>query len=697
MLTKISKLNLVPRAVLGALLLFGLTACPEVVVKPEYRLVSVLPAPVTPGETVTAFGVLPDTVTLKLGTQLLETTTVHDGVQFVIPASFQAGEFPLEISGDGVIVVGSVSVNPRLDGLQLEGNAVRISGAGWGNVQDANVKVYLANQEIKPVWSGSDLLASLPVNLVYGGLGVLVKVGARISNQLGLRFEAATVTGKVTFPIPASSLNPVQSRASSRTSDTDRMGFVVFHQPGALDKLSVLNPALERTTLTSLGATKVRFSNSNDASTAFQALQTLIGHNGISSLEWDSTMHVSDAQSVMSASVPVQPGAGQWFLPLEGIPNAWKVTRASGVVVAVVDTGVDLTHPDLSANILPGYDFVDDDAIAQGISGHGTHVAGLIAANGKATGVAPESSILPVRVLRDDAARGSAFVVAQGVLWAAGLLEQPKNPHPANIINLSLGSNEPSAALQSAIQQVQAAGVLVVAAAGNDGGPVSYPAAYEGVVSVTALAGPLGAGLSYQPWYASRGAGIWITAYGGDTTQDQDKNGTPDGILSTDMTESGYGLRMGTSMATPQVAGLAALALASGTPAKLLRSSLAANSTDLGVHGLDFNFGYGLISGRLATPSSRRTYVMAIDSSLRVRSFALVQTDGTFELNNVPPQIPLNFFAATDENNNGVVAESGELISAIESHTSSIGSSLMLAPFLIGPTSGASALVLPTQ
>jgi serine protease len=276
-----------------------------------------------------------------------------------------------------------------------------------------------------------------------------------------------------------------------------------------------------------------------------------------------------------------------------------------------------------------------------------------VAANGTALGTAPEAKLLPVRVL-EGTSGGSSFTVAQGILWAAGVGDVP-NPTPARVINLSLGSDSYSSVIADAVAEAQSRGVIVVAATGNAGGPLAYPAALPSVIAVTSLAGPT---IAYQPWYANKGLGVWVTGYGGDTTQDQNKDGVRDGIFSTDL--GGYSLRMGTSMASPQVAGLAALALASGTPAHLVRDTLANTATELGAMGYDLSFGHGLASGRVARHSLPRSYVLALDDTETVIAWTLVQSDGSFVLNNLPA-LPLTLLAASDEDGDSVVAEAGEL------------------------------------
>jgi thermitase len=142
-------------------------------------------------------------------------------------------------------------------------------------------------------------------------------------------------------------------------------------------------------------------------------------------------------------------------------PEAWTVTRGAGVSVAVVDTGADLGHPDLAARLQPGYDFVANDANPTDANGHGTHVAGTIAAadNGSGVvGVAPDASIVPLRVLDAD---GSGFSsdVAAAFAWAGD--------HGIRVVNASLGADSPTAAEQQAIHDHPA--TLYVVAAGNGG------------------------------------------------------------------------------------------------------------------------------------------------------------------------------------------------------------------------------------
>jgi serine protease len=268
--------------------------------------------------------------------------------------------------------------------------------------------------------------------------------------------------------------------------------------------------------------------------------------------------------------------AQQWGLDAIGVPAAWAVTRGGGVVVAVVDTGVAAT-PDLAGRLLPGWNVIahSDDAVDD--NGHGTHVAGTVAeveGNGLAeSGVAPEASILPVKVL-DSTGSGSDVDVAAGIVWAAD--------HGARIVNLSLGGSEPSTVLADGVVYARSKGVLVVAAAGNDGGTVGLPARLAGVLAV----GAVDSGSVRAPFSAG-GRALDLVAPGVDILQQ-----TLDGV-------GGYADRSwsGTSMASPHVAGVAALALAAGraTTAVGVARLLTRTALDLGVPGRDPAYGAGLV------------------------------------------------------------------------------------------------------
>ena len=325
----------------------------------------------------------------------------------------------------------------------------------------------------------------------------------------------------------------------------------------------------------------------------------------------------------------------QWHLPQINLPTAWDTTIGSpDVVVAVVDTGVLVNHPDLNDLIVPGFDFISDPARANDGDGidpnpddpgdnsfagsssfHGTHVAGTVAAesdNGSGvTGVAWDVRLMPIRVLGVDG--GTSFDVIEGVRYAAGLSNGsgtvPANP--ADIINLSLGGGGiGSAAEQSTYDQVRAAGVIVIASAGNDASATpSFPAAYDGVVSVSAST----ITNTLAP-YSNFGNTIDIAAPGGNNATDVNADGIGDGVISTIGDDStnpvsfAFASLNGTSMAAPHVAGVAALmkSVHPGlTPAEF-DDALAAGALtdDLGPAGRDDRFGFGLINATKAVATA---------------------------------------------------------------------------------------------
>ncbi|MEM9621286.1 MAG: S8 family serine peptidase [Pseudomonadota bacterium] len=325
----------------------------------------------------------------------------------------------------------------------------------------------------------------------------------------------------------------------------------------------------------------------------------------------------------------------QWHYPAISLPTAWDTTTGdSNVIVAVIDTGVLLDHPDLNDNLIAGYDFISDPQRARdgdgidanpddpgdgGFGGsssfHGTHVAGTVGAESNnaegGAGVAWQTSIMPLRVLGVNG--GTSFDVQQAVRYAAGLSNN-SNTVPArraDIINLSLGSSFSSQAEQETFLAVQQAGVLVIASAGNDASSLpSYPAAYDGVISVSAttITNSLAS-------YSNFGPTIDIAAPGGSNVTDINGDGIGDGVISTIGDDSGaniefgYATLNGTSMAAPHVAGVAALMQAlhpAMTPAEFNNALLAGDLTDdLGSVGPDDDFGYGLINAQKAVVAAQ--------------------------------------------------------------------------------------------
>lgn len=271
-----------------------------------------------------------------------------------------------------------------------------------------------------------------------------------------------------------------------------------------------------------------------------------------------------------------------WGVGRVNAQEAWPRTQGKGVRVAVIDTGIDDSHPDLKANVAGGWNALDpkEPSRWQDDQGHGTHVAGTIAAardgNG-VVGVAPKARLFAVKVL-DAEGNGNYSDIIAGIDWCA------KNR--IAVANLSLGADEGSDPLREAVKAAAKAGVTIVAAAGNSsGGPVSFPGAYPETIAVSAsdqndrLAG-----------FSSVGPEVGFIA--------------PGMTIRSTMKGGGWGDMSGTSMASPHVAGLAALAVSLGARGvDGVRQALAAASSPL--PGLSAKQqGAGLVdAGRLAPRS----------------------------------------------------------------------------------------------
>jgi subtilisin len=291
----------------------------------------------------------------------------------------------------------------------------------------------------------------------------------------------------------------------------------------------------------------------------------------------------------------------------------------SGVKVAVIDTGIDLTHSDLQ--VYGGANIINSNSTANDDNGHGTHVAGIIAAQDNdigVVGVAPEAQLYAVKVL-DSSGSGTWSSVISGIQWAID--------NHMDIINMSLGSSSGSTTLKQACDKAYNAGILVVAAAGNSGttsttaNNVIYPAAYDSVVAVAAVDST-----STRASFSSTGSQVEVAAPGVD-------------VYST-YKGNAYKTLSGTSMASPHVAGVAALVIASGiTDANNngrindeVRTRLQQTATDLGTTGRDVIYGYGLVdASKAALPPVNQAPVAnaGIDQTVFVNSTVTLDGSGS--------------------------------------------------------------------
>ncbi|MEM1432970.1 MAG: S8 family serine peptidase [Pseudomonadota bacterium] len=323
----------------------------------------------------------------------------------------------------------------------------------------------------------------------------------------------------------------------------------------------------------------------------------------------------------------------QWHYENINLPLAWDITTGSSdVIVAVIDSGVLLNHPDLNDRLVAGFDFISSPGRARDGDGidpnpddpgdlqfggsssfHGTHVAGTIGAESNTAtpeggaGVDWTARIMPLRALGLDG--GTTFDVVQAMRFAAGLSNDSGTvpAETADIINLSLGSEFSSASEQATINEIRNLGILIAASAGNESTDLpSFPAAYDGVVSVAATTISNG-----QAPYSNFGSTIDVAAPGGNNGTDINGDGIGDGVISAIGDDGspgpivfGYAALNGTSMAAPHIAGVMALMKAvhpALTPAEFDAALAAGELTvDLGAPGRDDVFGFGLIDARRA-------------------------------------------------------------------------------------------------
>jgi thermitase len=276
------------------------------------------------------------------------------------------------------------------------------------------------------------------------------------------------------------------------------------------------------------------------------------------------------ATVVSTPNDPYFTGGFQWSMAKVQAPSAWDITTGSAsVTVAILDTGVDSSHPDLQGKVVASVNF-SDSATVTDVNGHGTHLAGIVGAatnNGQGVaGLGYNTAVMNVKVMGDNGTGGYGWV-AQGVVWAAD--------HGAKVINMSLGAQFGSSTLEDAINYAWNKGVVIVAAAGNDASSTPfYPAAYPNVIAV--------ASTDYNDHLApSSDYGDWVDV------------AAPGGNIYSTLPNNRYASLSGTSVASPHVAGLAALVFtrvtdsdADGLLNDEVRTCIENNADNIGIAGI---------------------------------------------------------------------------------------------------------------
>lgn len=398
-----------------------------------------------------------------------------------------------------------------------------------------------------------------------------------------------------------------------------------------------------------------------------------------------------------------------WNYGLIDLPRAWNLTTGSSeVVVGVIDSGIRFDHPDISGNLTSdGYDFVsqstssvcgvvrdnagdgdgydsdptepmDYDCSTGGGStagSHGLHVAGTIGASGDnglgASGVNWRVRIRPVRALGVTGS-GSTYDIAQAILYAAGLPADDgaggtvQAPSRSQIVNMSLGGGY-AAVVDNAIRAAAGAGVLLIAAAGNESSSIpSYPAALPEVISVSAVSA-----YSALAEYSNYGPTIDIAAPGGNSADGDASFMIASTTWDFSINQAGYWYMQGTSMAAPHVSGVAALLLSQepSLTAPQLRARLLDYAVDIGPLGRDDSFGAGLLNARNSLTRSR-----APRRALRARLYdatgaivAAVDAAGADYAFDELPDGNYHVFAGYDEEGDGLIGVPGRIFGAFTS------------------------------
>jgi subtilisin len=367
-----------------------------------------------------------------------------------------------------------------------------------------------------------------------------------------------------------------------------------------MEKLGLVNPANEEQLSSEKGGppdglVKVLIGFKEKPGAAQQAMVRGVGG------KIKYTYHIVDA---IAASIPqkaidaLQKNPNVRYVEPDGLvqaldtelDNSWGVKRigaglvhtsykGTGIKVAIIDTGIDDYHPDL--NVVDGKSFVDYTADYSDDEGHGTHVAGIVAALDNdigVVGVAPEAFLYALKVL-DETGRGYVSDIVAAIEWTTDPDGNPETDDSMDIINMSLGGGA-HYTLEDACLSADNEGLLLVAAAGNSGNPpgrgdnVIYPAGYECVIAVAATDQN-----DERARWSSTGPAVELAA--------------PGVVINSTLLGGGYGEKSGTSMASPHVAGVAALVIDAGFSD--VRAQLKSTADDLGAAGWDSKYGWGLV------------------------------------------------------------------------------------------------------
>lgn len=313
----------------------------------------------------------------------------------------------------------------------------------------------------------------------------------------------------------------------------------------------------------------------------------------LSQLEHNPHLKFAELDAIVKpAFVPNDPYLGsEWHLTKIGAATAWDRSQGTGVVIAVLDTGVDATHPDLAARIVPGWNVYDNNSNTADVIGHGTAVAGTAAASMNnstgVAGVAGAARIMPMRIC-DLSGNATGSAIAQALTYAAD--------HGARVANISFGGVPGNSTVQTAAQYMKSKGGLVVVAAGNNGINENITPSTT-MISVSAVEST-----DVKATWSSYGNFVTVAA--------------PGNTIWTTTRGGGYGQWWGTSFASPVAAGTVALMMAArpDLPNTTIESLLESTAVDLGTAGRDIYYGYGRVNAAAAVNAAVAATTTASDT-----------------------------------------------------------------------------------
>jgi thermitase len=309
--------------------------------------------------------------------------------------------------------------------------------------------------------------------------------------------------------------------------------------------------------------------------------------------------------------------SNSWALPKIQAPIAWDSASGSGVTIAILDTGVDSTHPDLASNMIPGWNIYDNNADTSDVNGHGTMVAGtaaMAANNGNgSSGVAWGAKIMPVRIAAADGSVAYYSTVAEGINWAAD--------HGARVVNISFSGVLASSTILSAADYMRSKGGVVVVSASNTGGLLSY-AASDSVMVVAATDSN-----DQRASWSSYGSYVDISA--------------PGVSIYTTLLGGGYGNVSGTSISSPIVAATAALMISANSNLSPtdIDQVLKSTALDLGDAGYDIYYGAGRVDAAKAVTAAQSIIKTAISLDTQAPAILITSPVGSTVSGSVPVDV----------------------------------------------------------